>query len=173
MLLVYHIFRYNGIMVRSVKKEDASAICSIYNHYVRETAITFEEVPVSINEMEGRIRTINADYPWFVFDDGVYITGFAYVSKWKERSAYRFSAEITVYIKEGHEGKGIGTELYNHLIEAARKKNIHALVAGIALPNERSIALHEKFGFTKIAQFNEIGFKQDKWIDVGYWELVL
>ena len=159
--------------MRAVKIDDAVAICSIYNHYVRETAITFEEAPVSIKEMEGRIRTVNASYPWFVFDDGVYVTGYAYINKWKERSAYRFSAEITVYIKEGHEGKGIGTELYTHLIEAARKKNIHALVAGIALPNERSITLHEKFGFTKIAHFNEIGFKQDKWIDVGYWELVL
>ena len=160
-------------MIRSVKNEDASVICSIYNHYVRETTITFEEAPVSIKEMERRIGEISAAYPWFIFDDGVYITGYAYVSKWKERIAYRFSAEITVYIKQGHEGKGIGTELYKHLIEAARKKSIHALLAGIALPNERSIALHEKFGFTKIAQFNEIGFKQNKWIDVGYWELVL
>ena len=160
-------------MVRSVKNEDASAICSIYNHYVRETAITFEEVPVSIKEMEGRIKTINASYPWFVFDDGVYVTGFAYINKWKERSAYRFSAEITVYVKQGHEGKGIATELYKRLIEAARKTGIHALIAGISLPNEKSIALHEKFGFAKIAQFNEVGYKQDKWLDVGYWELVL
>jgi phosphinothricin acetyltransferase len=160
-------------MVRAVKNSDASAICSIYNHYIRETSITFEEVPVSIKEMEARITTIGGAYPWFVFDDGVYITGFAYINKWKERSAYRYSAEITVYIKQGHEGKGIAAELYSRLIEAARKAGIHTLVAGIALPNEKSIALHEKFGFKKIAQFNEIGFKQGKWLDVGYWELLL
>jgi phosphinothricin acetyltransferase len=160
-------------MIRPVKPEDAAAICSIYNYYVRETTVTFEEVPVSIKAMEGRIRDIGAKYPFYVYIDGEYLTGYAYASTWKERSAYRYSAETTVYVKQGHEGKGAGTALYAQLIAAARKAGIHALVAGITLPNEQSVALNEKFGFKKIACFNEVGYKQNKWIDVGYWELLL
>ena len=156
-----------------VKNNDASAICAIYNYYIRETTITFEEAPISIHEGERRIKEISAAYPWFVYEDENGILGYAYLNKWKDRSSYRFSAEITVYVKNGHEGKGIGTQLYNRLIEAARKAGIHALVAGIALPNKKSITLHTKFGFKKIARFHEIGFKQNKWLDVGYWELIL
>jgi phosphinothricin acetyltransferase len=123
--------------------------------------------------MEKRIREIGAVYPWFVYEDESGILGYAYLNKGKERSSYRFSAEITVYVKNGHEGKGIAAQLYTRLIEAARKAGIHALVAGIALPNKKSVALHEKFDFKKIARFHEIGYKQDKWLDVGYWELIL
>ena len=160
-------------MVRLVKNDDASAICAIYNHYIRETTITFEEAPISIHEGERRIREISAAYPWFVYEDEDGVLGYAYLNKWKERSAYRFSAETTVYVKNGYAGRGIGTELYNCLTEAARKTAIHALVAGIALPNKKSVALHKKFGFKKIAQFNEVGFKQGKWLNVGYWELII
>ena len=160
-------------MIRSVEPGDASAICSIYNYYIHETTVTFEEAPVSINEMERRIREISAAYPWFVYVDDNAVIGYAYLSRWKERSAYRFSAEITAYIKQGHEKKGIGTELYTRLLEAAQKAGIHAVIAGITLPNENSIALQEKFGFKKIAHLNEVGYKQGKWLDVGYWELIL
>ncbi|GHV85756.1 N-acetyltransferase [Spirochaetia bacterium] len=160
-------------MIRPVKPEDAPAICTIYNHYVRDTVVTFEEMPVSIKEMEGRIREISARYPWYIYEDDIYVLGYAYINRWKERSAYRYAAETTVYLKPGHEKKGIGSELYTRLLEAARKTKIHSLVAGVTLPNEGSAALHEKFGFKKIAQFNEIGFKQDKWLDVAYWELLL
>jgi phosphinothricin acetyltransferase len=135
--------------------------------------ITFEEIPVSIKEMEGRIKGIGSAYPWFVYETDGDVLGYAYVNRWKERSAYRFAAEITVYLKTGHDGKGMGTELYTRLFEALKKTDVHAVVAGITLPNEQSVAFHEKFGFKKIAQFNEIGFKTGKWLDVGYWELVL
>ena len=160
-------------MIRPVKKGDASALCTIYNHYVRETAATFEESPVAIKEMERRIEEIGAAYPWLVYDDGLYVLGYAYVNRWRDRSAYRYSAETTVYVKTGNEGKGIGTALYTPLVEAAQKAGLHALVAGITLPNKASVALHEKFGYKKIARFNEIGFKQNRWLDVGYWELIL
>jgi phosphinothricin acetyltransferase len=160
-------------MIRPVKNEDASAICTIYNYYVKETAITFEETPVPIREMEKRITEIGAAYPWFVYDDGIYVLGYAYINKWRERSAYRYSVETAVYVKQGHEGKGIGASLYKPLLEAAKKKGFHSAVAGITLPNKRSVALQEKFGFKKIARFNEIGFKLGKWQDVGYWELLL
>ena len=149
------------------------AICAIYNHYVKNTTISFEEQPVSINEMERRVRSITAQYPWLVWEAKDEILGYAYVNTYKERSAYRYSAELSVYLKNGMEGKGMGSGLLARLFEELRKTEIHALVSGITLPNERSVALHEKFGFTKTAHFREVGFKMGRWRDVGYWELLL
>jgi phosphinothricin acetyltransferase len=160
-------------MIRPVNIKDAAAICGIYNHYIKNTVITFEGIPVSCKEMEGRIQTIGAHYPWFVLEEGGDLAGYTYVNTWKDRPAYSFAAEVSIYLKTGREGQGLGTELFTRLFEAVEKTPIHAMVAGITLPNERSVALHERFGFKKIAQFNEIGFKMDTWLDVGYWERLL
>jgi phosphinothricin acetyltransferase len=160
-------------MIRPVKGDDAKNIAGIYNYYVRETVITFEERPVSIGEMAGRIAAVGAKYPWLVLEEDGDIAGYAYVNTWKERYAYRYAAELSIYLKAGLDGKGRGTELMGALLGAVRKTELHALVGGITLPNEKSVALHEKFGFVKIAQFNEIGFKLGRWLDVGYWELLI
>jgi phosphinothricin acetyltransferase len=160
------------MMIRPVGIADAPAICGIYNYYIANTAVTFEEDPVPTAEMESRIRTVTAAYPWFVREEAGEVLAYAYVHKWQERIAYRYSAELSIYVKHGQEGRGMGRELMTHLLEAVKKTKIRALVSGITIPNERSIALHEKFGFQKVAQFNEIGFKLDQWLDVGYWELV-
>ncbi|MDR0628208.1 MAG: GNAT family N-acetyltransferase [Treponema sp.] len=160
-------------MIRTVKSTDVMAICGIYNHYVTHTVISFEENPVSITEMENRIVDISAVYPWLVWEEAGELMGYAYVNTWKDRRAYRFSLENSIYLKQGHEGKGLGTCLLTRLLEEVKKTGVHAVIAGITLPNERSIALHERLGFTKIAQFKEIGFKLNQWLDVGYWELLL
>ncbi|MDR3341707.1 MAG: GNAT family N-acetyltransferase [Treponema sp.] len=160
-------------MIRAVDIHDASAICDIYNYYIGNTIISFEEVPVSINEMEERIRKITSRFPWLVWEAEDELIGYAYVNTWKERSAYRFSVEDSIYLKQGYTGQGRGRELLKMLLEQVKKLNIHAVVAGIALPNERSVRLHERFGFTKIAHFNEIGFKFNQWLNVGYYELLL
>ncbi|MDR2258527.1 MAG: GNAT family N-acetyltransferase [Treponema sp.] len=161
------------MMIRPVNAADAPAICGIYNYYIANTAISFEETPVSAAEMEDRIRTVTAKYPWFVREEAGEVLAYAYVNTWKERIAYRYAAELSIYVKYGKEGRGFGKKLMTRLLEAVKKTEIHALVSGITMPNDRSVALHEKFGFQKIAQFNEIGFKLDKWLDVGYWELVI
>ncbi|MDR1986080.1 MAG: GNAT family N-acetyltransferase [Treponema sp.] len=160
-------------MIRTVKITDAMAICGIYNHYVKHTVISFEENPISMKEMKSRIVDISSVYPWLVLEEAGDLIGYAYVNKWKDRSAYEFSVELSIYLKQGHEGKGLGACLLTQLLEAVKKTSIHAVIAGITLPNERSVALHEKLGFTKIAQFKEIGFKLNQWLDVGYWELLL
>ncbi|MDR2110712.1 MAG: GNAT family N-acetyltransferase [Spirochaetaceae bacterium] len=160
-------------MIRPVTLGDAPAICGIYNHYVKNTVITFEERPVSIHEMEGRIREITPVFPWVVWEEAAGIAGYAYIHRWKERSAYRFSVEDSIYLKKGYEGKGIGKRLLSTLLEEIKKTDVHAVVAAITIPNDRSIGLHEKFGFVKIARFPEIGYKLDTWLDVGYWELLL
>jgi phosphinothricin acetyltransferase len=160
-------------MIRPVNAGDARAITEIYNYYIEHTVITFEEVPVSPGEMEKRIRNITAEYPWFVWDEAGTVLGYAYIHEWKERSAFRFSAEDSVYLKTGQDRRGLGGKLMAALLDGVKKTAIHGIVAGITLPNERSIALHEKWGFNRIACFKEIGYKFDRWLDVGYWELLL
>jgi len=160
-------------MIRVVEPKDAEKICGIYNFYINNTDITFEEQPVSAAEMEKRIRDVTAKYPWLIAEEKGSILGYAYSSKYRERSAYRYTAELTIYIKDGEEGKGLGTELMGRIIEETRGRGIHSLVSAIAIPNERSVTIHEKFGFEKIGHLKEVGFKFDRWIDVGYWGLVL
>jgi phosphinothricin acetyltransferase len=170
-----HTGRGGITMIRQVSPGDAAAIAGIYNYYIENTVITFEEKPLAGAEMASRIQAVTARYPWLVEDGGGDgdITGYAYINTWKERAAYRYAAEVSIYLRHGHEGKGLGTALLARLLEAVRESPVHALVAGITLPNERSVALHEKFGFKKIACFKEIGWKADRRLDVGYWELIL
>ena len=160
-------------MIRPAKLSDAGALCDIYNRYITETTITFEEAPITAKEMKSRIKNVMRNYPWLVYEEDGKIAGYTYASKWKERSAYRYSVETGIYIDSGYIGRGIGTKLKGKLLKELKKKSIHSVICGIALPNPASIALCEKFGFTRIAHFKEVGFKLNKWVDVGYWELIL
>uniref|UniRef100_UPI0032170574 arsinothricin resistance N-acetyltransferase ArsN1 family B n=1 Tax=uncultured Draconibacterium sp. TaxID=1573823 RepID=UPI0032170574 len=160
-------------MIRDIHINDSKAIADIYNYYINNTCITFEEIPVTESDIKERIKSHNLNLPWIVYEESGEIAGYAYASEWKSRCAYKFSVESTVYLKQGKEGKGIGTILYRELLNRIARSNIHAVIGGIALPNKPSIALHEKLGFEKVAQFKEVGYKFEKWIDVGYWELVL
>jgi len=153
-------------MIRPVKNSDASDICRIYNEYILKTVITFEEDPISIAEMEMRIDKITRDYPWLVYEENENIIGYTYAGKWKERSAYRFSVETGIYIDSNHIGKGIGTKLKSELITILKERSMHSILCGIALPNPASIALCEKFGFIKVGQLREVGYKLNKWVDV-------
>lgn len=160
-------------MIREVRPEDAKEICDIYNYYIKNTYITFEEVEVTEAGMINRIKDVTSSYPWYVYIQDGSVIGYAYASKWKERSAYKYSVESTVYVKHNMHGKSIGTELYSKLISGLKKIGMHLVIAGVALPNEKSKRAHEKMGFKKIAHFSEVGFKNNKWLDVGYWELKL
>ena len=160
-------------MIRSVTGDDAKAICDIYNHYVEHTTVTFEEAPVSVEGMAGRIQEIAGAYPWLVLEEGKRVVGYAYASRWKTRASYRYSVESTIYLAGDVTGRGLGKALYTALLAALRSSPAHCVVAGIALPNPASVALHESLGFRKVAHFNEVGRKFDRWIDVGYWELML
>lgn len=159
-------------MIRDVTADDAQQICEIYNHYVLNTIITFEEEPVPVDEMRSRIVQTIEKLPWIVYENNGQIAGYAYASEWKSRCAYKHSLETTVYLRDGESGNGIGSALYSELLDRLKAQHFHAAIGGISLPNEASIALHEKFGFEKIGQFREVGYKFDKWIDVGYWELI-
>ncbi len=158
-------------MIRPVTLADAQAINSIYNYYIENTAITFEEETLDSSEMKKRILEYTEDYPWLVYEENGGIVAYCYAAKWRTRSAYRYSVETSVYVDKDLQGKGIGFALYTALLNELKKKRVHAVIAGITLPNERSQKLHEKLGFIKIAQFEEVGFKFQSWFDVGYWEL--
>jgi phosphinothricin acetyltransferase len=160
-------------MVRFVRADDAAAISDIYNYYIENTVITFEEEPVSAKTMEERIRMVTARYPWLVREEAGEILGYSYVHPWHERSAYRFTAEDSIYLKHGSEGKGIGTALFGRLLEETRKLDLHTLMSVITVPNAVSVGLHEKFGFKQVGCFAEVGYKFGRRLDVGYWELIL
>lgn len=161
------------VVIRPVGAADVAAICDIYNHYIHDTVITFEEEPVSEKEMAGRIALVTERHPWLIAEYHGELAGYAYATSWKTRSAYRFAVETTIYLSHRQTGQSIGTKLYRALIDELRPLGVHCALGGIALPNPASIALHEKLGFTKIAQFREVGWKFGRWVDVGYWELLM
>ena len=160
-------------MIRSIELSDAKQICELYNFYVENAVCTFEMDPVSVEEMTKRIENITESYPWIVAEEDGLIIGYAYAGKWKERSAYRFTVEASVYIRSGHEGNRLGTTMYTSLIRRLRSQGIHAVIGGVVLPNVQSERLHERLGFKKIGHFSEVGYKFDGWRDVGYYELIL
>lgn len=164
-------------MIRPATPDDAAAIAELYNHYVHHTIITFEEDPVDGAEIAKRMRAVaDAGWPWLVACDserGDAVIGWAYAGRWRERASYRYSVETSVYVADGAVGRGWGRQLYAALLPLLRERGARAVMGGISLPNAASVALHEAFGFEKVAHFKDVGRKLDQWIDVGYWELVL
>ncbi|WP_394777488.1 arsinothricin resistance N-acetyltransferase ArsN1 family B [Undibacterium sp.] len=159
--------------LRSADIDDAGEICRIYNHYVMNTSISFEETEVEPTEMARRITDVTQHLPWLVAENDGMIVGYAYATKWRVRSAYRFSVETSVYLAQEARGQGIGVLLYEGLLEELRSLGVHAVIGGIAQPNEASVRLHEKMGFRKVAMFEQVGFKNGNWVDVGYWQKLL
>lgn len=160
--------------VRPATLHDSAQIAAIYNHYIATSHATFELEPIDAGEMRSRmVETFERGYPFLVCEINNEIIGYAYGRYFRPRAAYKHSIEVSVYIKEGHERKGTGQVLYEKLFPEIFKGDYHAVIAGISLPNEASIRLHEKFGFEKVAHFREVGFKFGRWIDVAYWELLI
>jgi len=161
-------------MIRAATESDAQAIADIYNYYIKNTVVTFEEQAISKNDILERMEKITgANLPWLVAEDGGVVIGYAYAGKWNVRSAYRDTVESTVYLSHSSVAKGWGTRLYQALFDTLRDKSIHTIIGGITLPNPASIALHEKFGMKKVAHFQEVGYKFGQWLDVGYWQMEL
>jgi phosphinothricin acetyltransferase len=163
----------NEVFVRGAVPADSEAIARIYNHYVTQTVVTFEEEAISSSEIHRRIQENQSSLIWYVAEQEDEVVGYAYAGKWSCRSAYRFSTEVTAYVAPDHTGQGIGSRLYGKLLPALKDRDIHTVLGGIALPNEASVSFHEKFGFSKVAHFREVGFKFNRWIDVGYWQRIL
>ena len=160
-------------MIRAATTDDAAAIVAIYNHYVLHTTISFETEAVSSAQMAQRIADVQAaGLPWLVLEQDGVLLGWAYATRWRVRHAYRFAVEVSVYLHPEAGGHGYGFALYQQLFAQLQALGIHCVIGGIALPNPASVALHEKMGMRQVAHFQEVGFKQDRWLDVGYWQRV-
>lgn len=162
-------------MIRDVMSSDAAAICAIYNHYVEKTVVTFEEKPVTAEQMQERITAVTAEYPWLVLVENDELIGYAYIGPFHRRSAYRSTVECTIYLHPEYCGGGRGKRLFAALLERVQQltRPVHSIIACLGLPNDASAALHERFGFKKVGHLTEAGYKVNRWVDVGYWQLLL
>ncbi len=160
-------------MLRNVRPDDAPSIAEIYNHYILNSPATFEEIPVSQDEMRQRILETTRAYPWLVSEEDGKLLGYCYGRKWRERAAYRHSVEVSTYLEPSAVGKGRGSALLDAILVELRRRGFHCVMGGVSLPNDASVALLQKFGLRQVAHFKEVGYKFDRWIDVGYWQLLL
>lgn len=159
--------------LRFARLEDASAFSRIYGPIVLQTAISFEIEPPGPAEFAERIRSITAKYPWLCMEIEGEVVGYAYGSSHRARAAYEWSVEVSAYVSEIHRGEGIGKALYQALFQILKLQGFHTALAGITLPNEGSVALHESLGMKPLGIYHSVGFKHDGWHDVGWWELNL
>lgn len=160
-------------MIRSVHISDSKVLLDIYNYYVLNTVVTFDIEPLTLLMFHEKLKKIDAEYPFIVYEENNEILGYAYGSKWRPKPAYEHTVESTVYVKHNVLGKQIGTKLYAELLLLLKQQDYHVVLGGLTLPNAASVKLHEKFGFKQVAHFKEVGLKFDKWLDVGFWQLKL
>lgn len=156
-----------NITLRIARADDARALLEIYRPYVLETAITFEYEPPSEEEFRSRIERTLESYPYLVAECGGVPVGYAYASRYRERAAYAWDAELSVYLAPDAQGDGVGGCLYDALLGLLRAQGYVNVYAVVTHPNERSEAFHRKLGFSPCALFHETGYKFDRWIDVA------
>lgn len=157
----------------AVPARDAVGCAAIYVPYVLASATSFEEAAPDEAETADRIARISATHPWLVAERGGELLGYAYACRHRERPAYRWSADVSVYVDEGQWRKGVGRRLYEDLFEQLRRQGFRTACAGITLPNAASVALHEHLGFAPVGVYRHIGWKAGAWRDVGWWQLEL
>jgi L-amino acid N-acyltransferase YncA len=157
--------------IRRATSSDAPAIATIYNHFIEHTIVTFEEQRVTSEEMAGRMERVLASHDWLVLEQEGKLAGYAYATRFRERAAYRFTTESTIYLSPAFLGRGLGAALYRALLERIFELGYRHAIGAISLPNDASIALHERLGFVKVAHYPRVGKKFGQWIDVAAWQL--
>ena len=159
------------MLIRDADPErDAVACAAVYHPYVAEGVASLEERPPEPHEMAERIRITTRHYPWLVAEVDGAVVGYAYASRHHARAAYRWSANVTVYIAATHHRSGIGRRLYTALFHLLDRQGVHELCAGITLPNPGSVRLHESLGFAPIGVYRDVGFKFGAWRSVGWYQ---
>ncbi|WP_246160595.1 GNAT family N-acetyltransferase [Nocardioides humilatus] len=161
------------ILIRDATSDDAAACAAIYGHYVETTVATFELDAPSVATTAERIAGCQAGHAWLVAQTDDQVVGFAYGTKFAERAAYRWAAEVSVYLDPEVRRGGIGTALYDVLLPRLTERGFQVLTARIAQPNDASNALHARYGFERVGLLRRIGFKHDRWVDVAIMELEL
>jgi phosphinothricin acetyltransferase len=161
------------IMIRLAHSGDGAPVAAIYAPYVTGASTSFEYAPPDAAEMAGRIASTLAHTPYLVLESGGEVLGFAYASKHRERAAYQWSVDVSVYVHERAHRRGLGRALYASLLALLRLQGFYAAHAGITLPNPASVGLHEALGFQPVGVYRSVGFKRGAWHDVGWWQLPL
>jgi L-amino acid N-acyltransferase YncA len=164
------------LVTRDATEADAAGIQAIYAPIVMDTVISFETEPPSVDEMAGRIRTVTASHPWLVAVDPSaqdMITGYAYATRHRERAAYAWSVDVSVYVAASYRSRGIGKKLYHALFERLAALGYVNAFAGVALPNEASVALHASVGFDPVGIYRHVGFKHGAWHDAAWFQRLL
>ncbi len=156
---------------RIATRADAAAIAAIYAPYVTDTVVTFETDPPDAAEFERRIAMIGSRYPWLLAERDGTAVGYAYACEYRERAAYRWSVEVTVYLAPAAQRQGVGRALYARLFALLRRQNVVNAYGIVTLPNVASVALHEAFGFAAVGVYRHVGYKHGKWHDVGWFHL--
>ncbi|WP_435153487.1 arsinothricin resistance N-acetyltransferase ArsN1 family B [Haladaptatus sp. DFWS20] len=157
-------------LIRLAETDDAAQIAAIYAPVVRETIISFETDPPDDAEMTNRIRKTLPTYPWLVCEHDDSILGYAYAGAHRTRDAYQWSVDVSVYVHAEHRRSGIGRGLYESLFALLEKQGYYNAYAGIALPNAASVGLHESLGFEQVGVYEDVGYKNGAWHDVGWWQ---
>jgi L-amino acid N-acyltransferase YncA len=160
-------------VIRLATAADAEAVAAIYAPFVARSVTSFEAVPPDGGEMATRIASTLVYAPYLVYDRGGEVLGFAYASKHRERAAYRWSVDVSVYVHERARRHGVGRALYTSLFALLRLQGFYAAHAGITLPNPASVGLHEALGFIPVGVYRSVGYKMGAWHDVGWWQLPL
>jgi L-amino acid N-acyltransferase YncA len=163
-----------GLVIRHAEPvRDAAGCAAVYSPYVLSSATSFEEIAPGEDEMADRIGKGSATHPWLVAERRGELLGYAYACRHRERPAYRWSTDVSVYVGERQWRQGIGRRLYEDLFERLRRQGFRTACAGITLPNVASVALHERLGFVPVGVYRRIGWKAGAWRDVGWWQLDL
>jgi L-amino acid N-acyltransferase YncA len=153
--------------------KDAAACAAIYAPSVLDGVSSFEDVAPDAGEMAARITATNASRPWLVAELDGTIAGYAYASRHRERAAYRWASDVSVYVSDDYHRRGVARSLYVALLQRLADQGFRMACAGIALPNPASVALHESLGFKPVGVYRDIGFKLGRWWDVSWWQLAL
>jgi L-amino acid N-acyltransferase YncA len=152
---------------------DAAACAAIYAPSVRDGVASLEERAPEPHEMADRIRIVSQTHPWLVAEIDGEVAGYAYGSRHHERAAYRWTADVTVYISAAHHRRGVGRALYSALFDLLGRQGIHEVCAGVTLPNDASVGLHESLGFQPVGVYRDVAYKLGRWYSVGWWQLSL
>ena len=158
------------VTIRPAYACDGPPCADIYRPIVADTIISFEETPPDGAAMGARIENTRATHPWLCASDESGIVGYAYASPHRERAGYRYSVNVSVYVAAHVRGKSVGTRLYQALFAELEKAGFHRAFAGVTLPNDASVALHTKLGFSVVGTYHEVGYKFGKWLDVMWLE---
>jgi phosphinothricin acetyltransferase len=161
------------VSLRVATPDDGAACAAIYAPYVTGTAISFESEPPSTADMAARIARTLPVHPWLVAEEGGAVIGYAYAGRHAERAAYRWAAEVSVYVMRGRHRRGVGRTLYRALLNVLKAQGFETAWGGATLPNPASVGLHESFGFRHVGSYRRVGFKSGGWHDVGWWGLDL